>query len=533
MKTIFRSIMAILTAAAVLASCNKEVEVVKTMTTDVNAVTDVAASNPAEISVALTTNVNWIVQTPEWITPSAVFGSGDAILTFKVGENYVNETTTVAPRTGEIKISGGGSIDGVGVSASVTVSQLGYTYVDPNAPIEQIPDAAEFIDFIKAINSGNTPTRWMNDNGEVTLSNDIDLSEFTEWQQFVTAANNGNNSSKVEGKAFSGVFDGNGYKITGFNPTVHLAANQTFGLFSLLNEGVVKNVVLEGNMNVTAEGQADAGMLVGTAYNSTVKNVTVNGKITSAGTTVGKRFSIGGVCGYAYAGTIGETEYGNTLFEDCVVNAEVDFVGGSNTTNGASCAMYGGICGFATTPNAANPHKVTIRNCVNNGNMNVKLGRCSGIIATANTGVILEDVTNNGNQVNTIANGRLGNIVCNVSHYCTLKNCVNNGDLDATAPGYSGTAGGIFALAGSATITGIEGGGNYGTIKTLSTAGKYIGLLWANHNAAIPTKNMVASGRIIVDGVEREINASNYMENLGSIKVPESVTDITWVAPKN
>jgi hypothetical protein len=248
---------------------------------------------------------------------------------------------------------------------------------------------------------------------------------------------------------------------------------------------------------------------------------------------VAKRFSIGGVCGYAYAGVIGETDFGNTLFEDCVVNAEVDFVGGSNTANGATCAMYGGICGFATTPNAANPHKVTIRNCVNNGDMNVKLGRCSGIIATANTGVILEDVTNNGDQVNAIANGRLGNIVCNVSHYCTLKNCVNNGDLDATAEGYSGTAGGIFALAGSASITGIEGGGNYGTIKTLSTAGKYIGLLWANHNNTIPTKNVIASGRIIVDGVERDINASNYMEHVGFIKDPSCVTDITWVAPKN
>jgi hypothetical protein len=109
---------------------------------------------------------------------------------------------------------------------------------------------------------------------------------------------------------------------------------------------------------------------------------------------------------------------------------------------------------------------------------------------------------------------------------------VNNGDLEATN-NYKGTVGGIFALAGSATITGIEGGGNYGTIKTLSTAGKYIGLLWANHNNTIPTKNMVASGRIIVDGVERDINASNYMEHVGFIKDPSCVTDITWVAPKN
>jgi hypothetical protein len=44
---------------------------------------------------------------------------------------------------------------------------------------------------------------------------------------------------------------------------------------------------------------------------------------------------------------------------------------------------------------------------------------------------------------------------------------------------------------------------------------------------------MVASGRIIVDGVERDINASNYMEHVGFIKDPSCVTDITWVAPKN
>lgn len=526
MKTIFRSIMAVLAAAAVLVSCNKEVEVVKTMTTDVNAVTDVAASNPAEISVALTTNVNWIVQTPEWITPSAVFGSGDAILTFKVGENYVNETTTVAPRTGEIKISGGGSTDGNGVSVTVTVSQLGFTYVDPNAPIEQIPDAAEFIDFIKAINAGNAPTRWMNDNGEVALSNDIDLSEYTDWQQFVVASTNANNGCKLTGNAFTGVFNGNGYKITGFNPTVHLAANQTFGLFSAVKEGVVKNVVLEGNLTVTAEGQSDAGMLVGTAFNATIQNVTINGKITSAGTTVGKRFSLGGVCGFAYS-----EETKTTVIKNAVVNADVDFVGGSNTGNGAGCAMYGGIVGFTTTPKAIGDFSVILSDCVNNGNMNVTLGRCSGIVATANSGTTLSGCVNNGDQINKIANGRLGNIVCNLSYNSHIINCVNNGDLDATVDGYKGTVGGIFALAGDATSI-IEGGGNYGTIKTLSTAGKYIGLLWANHNNTIPTKGMVASGRIIVDGVEREINASNYMEHLGFIKYPECVTDITWVAPK-
>jgi hypothetical protein len=197
--------------------------------------------------------------------------------------------------------------------------------------------------------------------------------------------------------------------------------------------------------------------------------------------------------------------------------------------------MYGGVVGFATAVNAADNSVVIIKDCVNNGDMKVTLGRCSGIVATANTGTTIQDCTNNGDQVNKILDGRLGNIVCNVSHYCTLINCVNNGDIDATVAGYKGTVGGIFALAGSANGCTITGGGNYGTIRTLSTAGtklKYVGLLWANHNNTIPTKGLVASGRIFVDGVEISIDASNYMQYIGSMKNPETVSEITWVAPK-
>ena len=78
----------------------------------------------------------------------------------------------------------------------------------------------------------------------------------------------------------------------------------------------------------------------------------------------------------------------------------------------------------------------------------------------------------------------------------------------------------------------MEGLANYGTIKTLSTAGKYVGLLWANHNNTIPTTNCIASGRLIIDGAEVEITEANYMEKLGSIKDPSCVSNILWVAPK-
>lgn len=542
MKNIFKSILALVCCGAIFASCEQEVPETE-MSVDLTSI-DVEAQNPESVAVSLTTDANWILTCSEWITPSATYGSGDSIISFQFATNYKDEKTTTRSRTGVIKISGGGALTGKGAVVTINVNQAGYTYVDPNPSLGGITDAEEFAQFIVAANSGGSLKRWTNeDTGEILLLADIDLSgEDIDWQALAdaTKTSNANNASLVVENTtpFEGVFNGDNHKITGFNPVVELANNQTFGLFPVIHNATIKNLELSGTFNVSSvrdaevAGTADAGMLVGTAIHSTVSNVKIGGKIVSVGSTKAARFSIGGVCGYAYAGLITETEAGQTLFDGCVVDAVVEFDGGTNQANGATCAMYGGICGFATTPNKDAAHKVTIKNCVNNGDMNVKIGRCSGILATANTGVILEDVTNNGNQVNMVANGRLGNIVCNISHYCTLKNCVNNGDLEATAEGYSGTVGGIFALAGSATTTGIEGGGNYGTIKTLSSAGKYIGLLWANHNNTFPTTNIVASGRIIVDGVEREISEANYMEHLGSIKDPSCVTNILWVAPK-
>ena len=81
------------------------------MEVDVTSI-EAEAQNPAEVAVTLTTNVNWILTCPEWVTPSAKFGSGDAILTFAIATNYKDEKTNTKARSGEIKISGGGSTTG-------------------------------------------------------------------------------------------------------------------------------------------------------------------------------------------------------------------------------------------------------------------------------------------------------------------------------------------------------------------------------------------------------------------------------------
>ena len=502
MKQIFKSIVALLCCGAIFASCEQEAPKAE-MSADLTSI-EVEAQNPEEVAVTLTANTSWLLTTPKWVSASATYGSGNTILIFTVEPNYKNETTSTLARQGEIKISGGGALTGKGVVITIPITQEGYTYVDPNPSLGGIPDVDEFVDFIKAANSGGPLKRWTAENGDVVLLADINLSNANiDWQAIAdeTDVTNSNNDCAITSTPFTGVFDGANHKITGFTPTVALATNKTFGLFCAISGATIKNVELDGTMTVSATGQADAGMLVGTAYNSTIRNVKVSGKLVSTGSTASKRFSLGGVCGFAMA-----KEMINTVIEGATVDVEVDAVGGTNQANGATCAMYGGIVGFATAVNAAD-----------------------------NSIVIIKDSVNNGNQVNKIKDGRLGNIVCNMSHYCHLINCVNNGDIDATVEGYKGTVGGIFALAGSANGCTITGGANYGTIKTLSTAGtslKYVGLLWANHNNTIPTSGLIASGRIIIDGVEREINASNYMESIGSIKYPDSVTDITWVAPK-
>ena len=279
MKTHLISIVASFAIAISMIACTKT-EVESTLTADITNIKDVDAQNPSAVAVSISSNVNWIIQTPKWVKPSETFGSGNSIVTFTFDANFEDAETTVQPRSGEIKISGGGTLNGNGATLMIPVSQLGFTYVDTGEPLGGIPSAKQFVKFIKAASSGSAVTRWTDANNEVILLDDIDLAQVTkeEWQALVYEATNGNNDCTLT-SAFGGVFNGKGHKITNFNPEVVLAANNTFGLFPVISGATIKNVELTGTMTVSATGQADAGMLVGTALNSTIENVVVNGKM--------------------------------------------------------------------------------------------------------------------------------------------------------------------------------------------------------------------------------------------------------------
>ena len=533
MKTLFKITLTLLLGAVAAISCNKA-EPVYTITADRNAVSDVAANAPgAEVIIVTTDAPYWIVTTPDWVKADPVSGVGNGqstIVTLTIASNFKNESTETNPRSGVIKFSGGKT------SLSIPVNQLGHTaQFDPSLGIGGIPDMAEFRDFITAVNAGEGLVRWMNVSGEVELQTDLDLSEFTEWVPIghVQSTGNGNNSCKLVGNAFSGKFNGGGHTIRNFKATAVLGEEETFGFFGALDNAVVKDLNIEADLTLSATGMADAGVVAGTTYCSTIENVNVTAKITSAGTTSTKRFAVGGITGFAFSVyDAGEAASYDTHIKGCTVTAEVNMDGGTNLANNASCVMYGGIATFCT--NVKDDSRIYIEDCVNNGTMTMKIGRCSGICPTANYGTIMTHCVNNASQINTIGNGRIGQICCNLSNYSAVIGCVNNGDLTTTDS--QTTTGALIALMGADTIY-LEGGeevANTGTILGCNT--KYLSLLCANTNKFDHISNVILSGQIGVykaDGNHEmyAVNNANVMEYIGYVN-PDylaKVTNITYV----
>ncbi len=534
MKTFAKITLTLLLGAAVAVSCKKE-EPSYTITADRVAVADIAANNPGAEAIVITTDAPyWILQAPEWVKADPVTGVGggaSTIVTLTVASNYKNDSTPTNPRSGVLKFSGGKT------SLSVPINQLGHSAaIDPSLSIGGIPSMEEFRDFINAVNEGEGLVRWMNNDWEVELLTDLDLSEFVEWTPIgnVESTGNANNGCKLKGNAFTGVFNGGGHTIRNFKVTHEATEGSTFGLFGALDNATVKNLNVEAEWNITANGTADVGIVAGTMYCSTIENVKVTATVNSTGTSSTKRFAIGGIAGFVFS--FYDSEDGvahDSWIKDCETTATVNLSAGSNTAAGATGMMYGGIAAFAT--NVKDDSRNHIENCVNNGTLTTDIGRCSGILPTANYGTIIQGCTNNATQVNNNGNGRIGQICCNLSENSAVIDCVNTGDLTTT--GASTTAGALVALIGNKTAY-LEGGErccNTGTILGCNVT--YLSLLCANNNAFDHISNVILSGKLGVykaDGNHEmyDVNSANIMEFIGYIApaYADKMINITYVS---
>ncbi|MBS4200530.1 InlB B-repeat-containing protein [Bacillus sp. FJAT-49732] len=191
------------------------------------------------------------------------------------------------------------------------------------------------------------------------LMNDIDLIEkySTGWMPIGS-----------EETAFTGVFDGNGKKISGLTIKQKATSikNVSVGLFSHIQNGEIRNLSLSSvhitlemvnnsDENNTLESNVFAGSLAGDIQNSTVINTSVNASISITANnnfvfySINSNISVGGIVGKSF----------NTSFTDCKSSGEIKTNSINRSGNKAvtSRDAAGGIVGDATL--------TTFNNCEN------------------------------------------------------------------------------------------------------------------------------------------------------------------------
>lgn len=465
-------LMGMLAIAAAL-SCEKEPVVTPEPEPDkepvVEAVLNVSttevalAATAGEATFDVTANNAWTAASDAaWITLNPANGEGAeaaVAVTITAEENTATEarTATVTVTSGEL-------------TKTVTVTQAAAEPV-----VIGIKNADDLMAFAAAVNAGGDLTSWTVE-GEVKLLADIDLTGKT-WVPIGNARIDRMGDLVAEDvKPFTGVFNGDGHKVTGLTYTPDgstLGECSTFGFFGALSGATVKNLTVEvGKIYVECPAvEFSLGGIAGAACNeSTILNCTVlaandQAMIASKQTATGDvRNSLGGIVGLV----------GKSTVEGCVNNCPVRVQNTFNTNNGGNSYHSGGIWGYSQGASFA-------KSCTNNAEIGGKVGeefwgdspRIGGIVGTGNSTVTIENCTNNGDVLCSIIgtgdkSSRAAGILCYVGGAGTVvKGCVNNGDVCFIREFTNGTdyvacVSGIFGQAGN-TVT-VEECENYGAI---------------------------------------------------------------------
>ena len=194
---------------------------------------------------------------------------------------------------------------------------------------------------------------------------------------------------------FTGVFDGNGYKISNHN----IKSNElsVIGLFAV-NKGTIKNLKIENsNLSGTA---SYAGILCG-KNEGEISSVTVSGNIKlNSKTTV----YAGGVAGYSkgnistcvlseknviYINTSKGKAYAGGIVGEGVKISDCTVLKSEIITNAPSAEFAGGIAGYAEI----------IEKCVNNASVSANASNTENYAGGITDGIktSINDCTNNGN----------------------------------------------------------------------------------------------------------------------------------------
>ena len=313
---------------------------------------------------------------------------------------------------------------------------------DPETPpaevdLLEIATAADMVKLATWVNGGTKVKTAM-------LKNDIDMASVTEWTPIGNAiCPAGGTNAAITGNAWTGTFDGNGFKIKNLKMKANSTeAGANYGLFGVLAPGsLVQNFIIDASCSfeVTATASVATGVVAGYVYDATVRDVTSYAPMTFKG-KAGSVFMSMAMIGQVYSELIGVT------VDSCHNHGEIVAENTDNLEAGAKAYHIAGIVGFAHAPTTDQTVVSTISDCSNAGNMTSATGRTAGIVGAMNRCAVLVNCENTGNQLNSMPKddgSRLGNITCNITAGCKMTGCVNRGNLVSTT---KGRCGGITSL---------------------------------------------------------------------------------------
>lgn len=181
---------------------------------------------------------------------------------------------------------------------------------------------------------------------QIELNIDLDFSESPNYYNVM------NNYEKP----FTGVFNGNGHTIKGFNLITD--NDEAAGFFGYTENAIIKDVVFD---NISVNAQSDSGIIVGAAtdtqfINCVVKNANVRSKTLQSATFVGDSVDCSfinckiencSVIGNSYSSVFANDNYSANSFENCTAtNYSLISTYGTSDNNGFSLNTDSGDLSF-------------------------------------------------------------------------------------------------------------------------------------------------------------------------------------------
>lgn len=483
------------------------------------------------MTVDVQSSVDYTVKiSDEWITAEAGNPSkGNGTAKFNIAENKIKsdrEATVTFETEGLDPIE-------------IQVHQDAYS---SNIGIKSLSD---FLEFVQASNNGDYEThnleKWVNEDGEICLLCDLDLSGITDWTPIgqatdLTLVKNRSalaDSVRAFGNRYAsgkGIFNGMNHVISGLKITVDDNKENNYrGFFGPIYNATIKNLVFDETCSITVSRTvptSDAfGFVTPSAIASTIENVIVKGSI-NIKKTLDDGETYRGLYVGAITGVLCSNASGDAIVKDCSFNGKMNVVQeGWGTSNPKA---LGGIVGYAVHDlgtgddrwaDPDNKHITKIVGCTNSTTIEGTIRFMGGIVGSTFNNVTIEKCVNTGNIFDDSYQGagRIGGIIGYDEGNSIVTGCENKGNIHSLDT-KSTCLGGITSV--------IAGKGVYTDNKCdniISGQYKTKGLFVANvNNASATFSGNLAKGSIAESYSKGEysgkvdVNEDNFGQYVGS-----------------